>query len=105
MPVNSKQIKFKVVQIAEHYGYENQSLKLLEELAELQQAVIRYNLSLEKNESLSTTLALSENVYEEMADVEIMIDQIKYLLCAETEVDKFKVKKLNRQLKRMEEAE
>ena len=44
-----------------------------------------------------------ENLTEEMADVQIMLWQIEYLLSAENMIEEMIEKKLNRQLKRIEE--
>ena len=58
--------------IAEHYGEENQIDKTIEEMSELTQALIKYK-------HCGGDL-FKEKVIEEIADVEIMLDQIKYLL-------------------------
>lgn len=63
---------------AEHYGYEAQSLQLVEECAELIQAVSKYRRVAAKGED-EKLIALG-NLIEEIADVEIMLEQIKYLL-------------------------
>lgn len=64
--------------IADHYGRDAQSVKACEELAELIQAICRH--------MLSPTDAALENLIEEIADAEIMIDQIKYL-CGAAPID------------------
>lgn len=63
---------------AEHYGYEAQSNQLVEECAELIQAVSKYRRAEAKGED-EKLIALC-NLVEEIADVEIMLEQIKYLL-------------------------
>lgn len=57
----SKELKF----IADHYGLENQLGKCIEELNELVEALSHENI---------------DHVQEEIADVENMIEQVKYLL-------------------------
>lgn len=45
-----------------------------------------------------------KNVIEEVADVEVMVEEIKYLLnLKEADINKVKQEKLDRQIKRMEE--
>lgn len=63
---------------AEYFGYTAQSNQLIEECAELIQAVSKYRRAAVKGED-EKLIALS-NLVEELADVEIMIEQIKYLL-------------------------
>lgn len=81
---------------ADYYGLDRQMNILQEECAELIQAVSkvrRYGLSRE------------ENLIEEMADVEVMMDQIKILLnIPEDKIRDFKITKTERELKRIQEA-
>lgn len=72
--------------IADHYGKEHQLEKCKEELNELIEAIDS------KDE---------ESVKEEIADVEIMINQVKYLMCAERLVELYKDYKIQRQLMRI----
>ena len=72
--------------IANHYGKEHQLEKCKEELNELIEAIDS------KDE---------ESVKEEIADVEIMINQVKYLMCAERLVELYKDYKIQRQLTRI----
>lgn len=60
--------KEKCFEILKHYGFDNQKHILAEECAELIQAVCKTRRSGEK---------VSDNFIEELADVEIMITQIK----------------------------
>ena len=67
--------------VANHFGYEIQSEQLVEECAELIQAVSKYR----RARGTGQPIALSEeaafgNLVEEIADVENMLEQIKYLL-------------------------
>lgn len=54
----------------DHYGTTAQTYMLMEECAELIQAVSKYNRKCEG----------SKNLMEEIADVEIMIEQVKMIL-------------------------
>lgn len=58
--------------IADHYGNENQIDKTIEEMAELTQALVKYKHC--------GGDIFKEKVIEEIADVEIMLEQLKYLL-------------------------
>ena len=63
------------------YGLENQMIKTIEELSELSQnlskALIRLNSK--SNTTLSADLKSVNNIFEEMADVEIMLEQCKMM--------------------------
>ena len=90
------EIAEKIKIIAEHYGYEAQSRQCIEEMAELMQAINKLWRSIGHGQLTEKSFKeCLENLTEEMADVQIMLWQIEYLLSAE--------KKLNRQLKRIEE--
>jgi len=93
--------------IAEHYGYENQREQLIEELSELilsAQKVKRAKRDIEENqltESRKKTFYDAQNNFiEEIADVEIMICQIKYFLGKEN-VNAVIERKINRQMERI----
>ena len=79
--------------IFEHYGEENQLEKLKEELNELYEAVVDF----QGNQSEANRNHLAE----ELADVEIMLRQIKAVVG--DKVDEFIQYKLTRQLKRIED--
>lgn len=79
----SKELKF----IADHYGLENQLGKCIEELNELVEALSHENI---------------DHVREEIADVENMIEQVKYLLgLHEYRIRCIRLSKTFRQLTRM----
>lgn len=89
----------RVFTIADHYGLASQLNILQEELAELIQAVSKYRRG------------DPSHIIEEIADVEIMLDQVVYLLdkTSSVDIDQFIglyiEKKLRRQLKRIKEEE
>ena len=72
--------------IATHYGKDHQLEKCKEELNELIEVIDS------KDE---------ESIIEEIADVEIMIDQVKHLMRAERIVEIYKDYKISRQLMRI----
>lgn len=74
--------------IAEYYGYEHQKLKAVEEMSELTAAISR------KSEI---------GIIEEIADVQIMMEQLQLLCSGTAEVNRIRKIKIDRQLKRMED--
>lgn len=79
--------------IARRYGKVHQALKLFEECGELEEALRGYINGTDTK----------EHAIEEMADVEVMLDQFKYFLDCEKQVDDVKRMKVDRQIGRMEE--
>jgi NTP pyrophosphatase (non-canonical NTP hydrolase) len=68
-------------QAVEHFGVENQLLKLVEEMAELTQAIIKRRLNPDEPKYLN-------NMLEEFADVNILLFQITYSDLMESEIAK-----------------
>ena len=95
-----------ITKIAKHYGYEPQSRQLIEEMAELTVAINKnwraINYGTADEEGAKKVLETRERVIEEIADVEIMLEQIKYMLDAYSSIAEYKAQKLDRQLKRIE---
>ena len=80
-----------VKRIADHFGYEKQKNMLIEEMAELIQALNKFDRK--KDEEAY------ENIIEEMADVELTMEQAQYLLAADRQtIDKMKEEKIERTL-------
>ena len=90
--------KEQVHQIALYYGLEAQSQKTVEENIELAHALIRL---VQGKISLNNDKDLYE-VLEEIADVEIMIEQLKFLLSCYQSVSKIIDIKIKRQEKRID---
>ncbi len=65
-----------ITYIAEHYGYDKQTIKAIEEYSELIQAIIKYRT----RESKSESEEFKQNIVEEIADSYIMTAQLVYLL-------------------------
>ena len=86
-----KQTEQNIQKIADYYGLDSQTDKTIEECAELIQALVK--------------LESRENTIEEIADVQIMLKQMLYLLDCEKEVEKVMEYKINRQLERIKEEE
>lgn len=82
-------------QLIEKFGAENQILKCVEELNELGQVLCKV-----KSKSENKALVI-KNIIEEIADVEIMLEQIKLILgIEESDVKKMKSYKLHRTVRR-----
>ena len=101
--MNNEAIK----KIADTYRFSEQSRQLSEECAELIIAVNKYyrkcdKLSFTPSEYLDILHCVS-NIKEEIADVTIMLEQIKYLLnISDTDIEQIIEQKLNRQLERID---
>lgn len=81
-------------QIADHYGTRLQLEQLIEESAELIVAIRKF--------ICKPSIATISDVAEEIADVEIMIEQIKYLAGIRYDVEQYyKPAKIERTLKRI----
>ena len=111
--MNNEAIK----KIADTYGYDAQSRQLIEEMAELTQAInklwrheqsVKSKDDYEMEEMLIITdknIECLQNIHSELADVEIMITQLKYLMNCEKEVEQIIEQKLNWKLERIEKNE
>lgn len=91
----------RIMKIYSHFGPHTQIIKTIEELSELSVELSKYlyykdrvGLSSRKYCALS-----SEKITEELADVEIMITQLKYCLLDSRDVEEQKEKKLSRTMK------
>ena len=80
-------------EIADYYGFEHQKLKLIEEMAELMQRLLKTESKYE----------VSESLFEEIADVKIMLEQIEYLINSHYEINEIRQKKIKRTLDRVYE--
>ena len=84
------------------YGTHNQMLKCIEECGELSRAVSRILTELSSGDGF-TTEASQENLYEELADVLIMIEQMIIMFDCGDEVFIQQVKKMKRLKERLEQ--
>ena len=88
-----------------HYGPQNQMMMVLEENAELSQAITKYIRSTKKGQFNEINEA-RKNVVEELADVLIVIEQLKIMLDIQNyEINCVKDYKLNRLKERIEKGE
>ena len=101
-------------EIAEEYGYEAQSRQLIEEMAELTQAInkdwrIHQKFEKTKDQSLMPDIDTARrNLIEELADVYIVWHQIAYLTGAfevtNTELEDTICNKIDRQMEKIEKS-
>lgn len=92
----------KIQYIADHYGYEPQSRQLIEEMAELTVALNKAWRKTFDTVDKIPNMEDEERIVEEIADVEIMLSQIKYLLgVEEDELSRIVESKLDRQIERI----
>ena len=98
----------KIKAIADHYGYDTQSRQCIEETGELTQAINKFwrkqlgcgNRELPNDpEEIPMFTKEYDNLIEEMADVQVMLLQMAYLL--KTDIQSMADIKLNRQLERI----
>ena len=90
-------------EIAEHYGLEHQAHQLVEEMAELTQALNKLwrKVTASANPVETDLQEIKLHVAEEIADVEICLKQVQYLLGVSNDVHDFVTGKINRQLDRI----
>ena len=81
--------------IADHYGIANQTMIAVEEMSELTKCICKCKRYPAMDKRVEQYI---ENIIEEIADVWIMMEQLKYLF-GSAEVDKLIWSKLERQLK------
>lgn len=118
--MNQEEYQNNIIAIANYYDYDSQSRQLIEEMAELTVAINKLwrksllygfisleDIHREEAKYANSTKFIEEkevqNVIEEIADIEIMLAQIKYLLGCQDEVEQEKERKILRQLERMKE--
>lgn len=88
-----------IIRIANHYGLRQQSDQTIEEMAELTLALRKFwRCDTEEHEEYKRRRC---DIAEEVADVQIMLEQITYLFDIEAEVAGWKVDKVNRQIRRI----
>lgn len=76
------------------YGVSAQEDMLLEEMAELQKAVLK----LRRVDSVTGALADLEDVRKEIADVQIMLDQMRLIYGDTAEQEAFKLERLEKRM-------
>ena len=85
----------------EQYGAGNQMLKCIEECNELSRAISRILIELSSGEGATSKENL-DNLYEELADVEIMLAQVIKIFDCSDEVQIEMARKLDRLNRRLQ---
>lgn len=99
MRKNSDQAK-----IADHYGLDIQEQQLIEEMAELTQAICKDKRSRGQGQEIGGTWLYSnikKNLIEELADVKLVLSQVIYLLDCEDQVTDVMKEKIERTMNRI----
>lgn len=92
----------KIFTIADHYDQDAQVDMLIEEMSELTKALLK-NRRARKGQTDTPVGHTVQDIEEEIADVEIMLQQIVYMGDLEEGVIGFMETKLDRQLERISE--
>ena len=87
--MNKKDLKT----IISHYGKDKQILKAIEEMTELQKELCKSVISDDNNNI--------DNITEEMADVEVMLNQLKIIFYNRRDVKKVIEEKIERTIERI----
>lgn len=92
-----------IIKIAKSYGYTQQMRQATEELSELIQAICKHGRMMDKCECLTKERNKEwYSVVEEMADVTIMMEQVKWMLgISDKAIEGIIQAKLNRELTRL----
>lgn len=94
-------IQEKIKRISSFYGYDAQSRQCIEEMAELTQAINKYWRSWKNGyHTDKKEMECLENVIEELADVQLTVWQMIYLLNAD--IEPIIQQKIDRQMERIE---
>lgn len=84
-------------QQAERFGLEDRMNQVQEEMSELSQAICKYRRFKRNDKTIRThIITIEHNITEEIADIEICLKQLKYLLGNVDDVEFIKVQKINR---------
>lgn len=108
--MTEKENKYKntLKQAISTYGMQKQTLKAIEELSELSQALCKGLQPFVDDEQIIVFEKLEDNyqnIFEEIADVTIMLDQCKLIFECESEVQNWIDKKIERLEQRLKESD
>lgn len=87
------------------YGVEAQVDMAIEEMSELIKALVKYKRAQKEPSKWDYKAIVRANVVEEIADVDIMIEQLKMIFDCHNLVERQKTNKLNRLKNRLGEQE
>ena len=83
----------KLLFLINHYGTKPQQDMAIEELSELQKAILKHRRY--------ATEETKKAVIEEIADVQVMIEQLKIMFSCKSKIDEIMDMKINRQIERV----
>ena len=78
------------------WGLRNQFLVAIEEMSEVQKAITKLTRTFDKQHTSKEALECFNNLIEEIADATIMLEQLRYVLSIDEEVDEMMDKKILR---------
>ena len=84
-----------IEQVTFYFGEKNQLIKAIEEMSELQKELCKVVLT------PNLTIKATDEVIDELADVEIMCDQLRHIFGISEQVDERKIFKIERLKKRI----
>ena len=91
-----------IIEQADQFGLENRLLQCTEEAGELIQALSKYQRIQQGDKTCRTNMCHAEYmIAEEMADLEICLKQLKYLLGNTEQVEQIKEEKVQRTEQRL----
>lgn len=91
-----------MIEQAEQFGLENRILQCKEEAAELIQALCKYKRIQQGDKTCQIDMIHAEYmIAEEMADIEICIEQLKHLLGNTEQIEQIKEEKVHRTKQRL----
>lgn len=102
----NEEMEKKCLEIARFYGFDAQTNQLIEECAELIQAVNKYKRKYLRGQTVleSGGKTPRDMIVEEIADVEVMLCQIKQMFgITERQIGEVAERKIERTMMRMEE--
>ena len=92
--------------IAEHFGVTGQQNQLIEEMAELTQALTKWNRKCSLGQPIAsewTDKMLGEHILEELADVKLVLEQVTHLPGCKEQAQQTMKKKIDRTPERIDE--
>nr|DAP48947.1 MAG TPA: nucleoside triphosphate pyrophosphohydrolase [Caudoviricetes sp.] len=91
-----------IIEQAEQFGLENRLVQCTEEAGELIQALSKYRRIQQGDKTCRTDMCHAEYmIAEEMADIEICIKQLKYMLGNTEQIEQIKAEKIQRTEQRL----
>ena len=92
----------KLLKNINHYGVNHQQRKLQEEVFELQEAITNRELHWNYDTEIQDIKPYNEHLIEEIADVQVLLNQFKlYYGISDEEVKEVMIKKIDRQMERI----